>query len=85
MFSPSLIIISLIIIVIYRSIVENDGSLTNDIGGMVVPRVPIGVSGTALAASLLRDGWSVGSLIILHSFSSVKIILDVKFISIHFY
>lgn len=85
MFSPSLIIISLIIIVIYRSIVENDGSLTNDIGGMVVPRVPIGVSGTALAASLLRDGWSVGSSIILHSFSSVKIILDVKFISIHFY
>lgn len=23
------------------------------------PRVPVGVSGTALAASLLRDGWSV--------------------------
>ncbi|KAM0927207.1 hypothetical protein ACQ4PT_003280 [Festuca glaucescens] len=26
---------------------------------MIVPRVPSGVSGTALAASLLRDGWSV--------------------------
>lgn len=25
------------------------------------PRVPVGVSGTALAASLLRDGWSVSS------------------------
>lgn len=25
----------------------------------IVPRVPMGVSGTALAASLLRDGWSV--------------------------
>jgi hypothetical protein len=26
---------------------------------MVIPKVPSGVSGTALAASLLRDGWSV--------------------------
>lgn len=26
---------------------------------MIVPKVPTGVSGTALAASLLRDGWSV--------------------------
>nr|XP_048332646.1 nuclear-pore anchor-like [Ziziphus jujuba var. spinosa] len=25
---------------------------------MPVPKIPIGVSGTALAASLLRDGWS---------------------------
>lgn len=29
----------------------------------IVPRVPVGVSGTALAASLLRDGWSVCFLI----------------------
>lgn len=27
----------------------------------VVPKIPVGVSGTALAASLLRDGWSVSS------------------------
>lgn len=26
---------------------------------MLVPSIPSGVSGTALAASLLRDGWSV--------------------------
>jgi hypothetical protein len=26
---------------------------------MIIPKVPSGVSGTALAASLLRDGWSV--------------------------
>lgn len=26
---------------------------------VLVPKIPIGVSGTALAASLLRDGWSV--------------------------
>lgn len=26
---------------------------------LLVPKIPIGVSGTALAASLLRDGWSV--------------------------
>lgn len=26
---------------------------------MLVPKVPSGISGTALAASLLRDGWSV--------------------------
>lgn len=28
----------------------------------LVPSVPLGVSGTALAASLLRDGWSVSHL-----------------------
>lgn len=26
---------------------------------LLVPKSPAGVSGTALAASLLRDGWSV--------------------------
>ncbi|XP_051192619.1 nuclear-pore anchor isoform X1 [Lolium perenne] len=29
---------------------------------MIVPRVPSGVSGTALAASLLRDGWSLAKI-----------------------
>ncbi|CAM0944242.1 unnamed protein product [Alopecurus aequalis] len=29
---------------------------------MMVPRVPSGVSGTALAASLLRDGWSLAKI-----------------------
>lgn len=32
---------------------------TTIVGQMVVPSVPSGVSGTALAASLLRDGWSL--------------------------
>lgn len=30
-----------------------------DGNSMVVSKIPVGVSGTALAASLLRDGWSV--------------------------
>lgn len=30
---------------------------------MIVPRIPAGISGTALAASLLRDGWSVSHII----------------------
>ncbi|KAF3793361.1 Nuclear-pore anchor [Nymphaea thermarum] len=29
---------------------------------MLVPRVPVGVSGTALAAALLRDGWSLAKM-----------------------
>lgn len=29
---------------------------------MLVPKIAAGVSGTALAASLLRDGWSVSYL-----------------------
>ncbi|CAN6457286.1 unnamed protein product [Victoria cruziana] len=29
---------------------------------MLVPRIPIGVSGTALAAALLRDGWSLAKM-----------------------
>jgi nucleoprotein TPR len=35
---------------------------TNDMvedNRIIVPKIPAGVSGTALAASLLRDGWSV--------------------------
>uniref|UniRef100_A0A5B6ZUV8 Putative nuclear-pore anchor isoform X1 n=1 Tax=Davidia involucrata TaxID=16924 RepID=A0A5B6ZUV8_DAVIN len=37
----------------------------NDIGlhnRMLVPNIPVGVSGTALAASLLRDGWSLAKM-----------------------
>ncbi|ESW21146.1 hypothetical protein PHAVU_005G045700 [Phaseolus vulgaris] len=29
---------------------------------LVVPKIPVGVSGTALAASLLRDGWSLAKM-----------------------
>ncbi|XP_048326058.2 nuclear-pore anchor isoform X2 [Ziziphus jujuba] len=29
---------------------------------MLVPKIPVGVSGTALAASLLRDGWSLAKM-----------------------
>ncbi|KAG5136801.1 hypothetical protein JHK82_021532 [Glycine max] len=29
---------------------------------LLVPRIPVGVSGTALAASLLRDGWSLAKM-----------------------
>lgn len=32
-----------------------------EVNRAVVPKIPAGVSGTALAASLLRDGWSVSS------------------------
>jgi hypothetical protein len=28
----------------------------------LISKIPVGVSGTALAASLLRDGWSVSYL-----------------------
>lgn len=28
----------------------------------LIPSIPAGVSGTALAASLLRDGWSVSTV-----------------------
>ena len=34
---------------------------------VLVPKIPVGVSGTALAASLLRDGWSVSLLVFLIS------------------
>ncbi|EMS63301.1 Nuclear-pore anchor [Triticum urartu] len=40
-------------------------SLSDDVNRndlMIVPRVPSGVSGTALAASLLRDGWSLAKI-----------------------
>lgn len=43
---------------------------TGDAGEMVgddraiVPSIPAGVSGTALAASLLRDGWTVSCILV---------------------
>uniref|UniRef100_A0A0E0HLE4 Uncharacterized protein n=1 Tax=Oryza nivara TaxID=4536 RepID=A0A0E0HLE4_ORYNI len=37
-----------------------DPANQNDL--MIVPKVPTGVSGTALAASLLRDGWSLAKI-----------------------
>ncbi|XP_062093054.1 nuclear-pore anchor [Humulus lupulus] len=42
-----------------NSAVTND-TVEND--RMLVPRIPAGVSGTALAASLLRDGWSLAKM-----------------------
>lgn len=38
---------------------ETDSDSTHEDGQLVVPKIPLGISGTALAASLLRDGWSV--------------------------
>ncbi|CAI9760212.1 unnamed protein product [Fraxinus pennsylvanica] len=40
--------------------VECDYVVEND--RMIVPRIPAGISGTALAASLLRDGWSLAKI-----------------------
>ncbi|OVA15206.1 Tetratricopeptide [Macleaya cordata] len=34
----------------------------NEDNRMIIPRIPAGVSGTALAASLLRDGWSLAKM-----------------------
>ncbi|KAI3997019.1 hypothetical protein MKX01_021295 [Papaver californicum] len=39
--------------------------MENEVSGddnMVVPKIPAGISGTALAASLLRDGWSLAKM-----------------------
>ncbi|RYR53574.1 hypothetical protein Ahy_A06g028755 [Arachis hypogaea] len=33
-----------------------------DENNLLVPKIPVGVSGTALAASLLRDGWSLAKM-----------------------
>lgn len=46
---------------------------------MVIPKAPSGVSGTALAASLLRDGWSVCTtsfVVFISLFSPLKMLLD---------
>ncbi|KAK9278500.1 hypothetical protein L1049_028066 [Liquidambar formosana] len=42
-----------------------DSFVTNDMvvdNRMLIPKIPVGVSGTALAASLLRDGWSLAKI-----------------------
>lgn len=57
---------------------QRDGSGTSNINMIeqsqeIISKVPAGVSGTALAASLLRDGWSVSfSLSVLVQFISVS-------------
>ncbi|PKA47867.1 Nuclear-pore anchor [Apostasia shenzhenica] len=38
---------------------ETGSDASNDNEQMIVPRITAGISGTALAASLLRDGWSL--------------------------
>ncbi|CAA3028939.1 nuclear-pore anchor [Olea europaea subsp. europaea] len=45
---------------IWARSVECDDVVEND--RMIVPRIPAGISGTALAASLLRDGWSLAKM-----------------------
>ncbi|QCD96134.1 nucleoprotein TPR [Vigna unguiculata] len=40
--------------------VEADGMVEEN--SLLVPKLPVGVSGTALAASLLRDGWSLAKM-----------------------
>ncbi|XXG77177.1 hypothetical protein AAC387_Pa08g1378 [Persea americana] len=45
---------------IWFSEAEIDGSKEDS--HMLVPKVPLGISGTALAASLLRDGWSLAKM-----------------------
>nr|XP_027063206.1 nuclear-pore anchor [Coffea arabica] len=39
-----------------------EGTNTVEDNRMLLPSIPVGVSGTALAASLLRDGWSLAQL-----------------------
>ncbi|XP_031477595.1 nuclear-pore anchor isoform X2 [Nymphaea colorata] len=41
---------------------ERNADLCDGGEKMLVPRIPIGVSGTALAAALLRDGWSLAKM-----------------------
>ncbi|XP_028799696.1 nuclear-pore anchor isoform X2 [Neltuma alba] len=43
-------------------LVSSESSDLVEESNMLVPRIPAGVSGTALAASLLRDGWSLGRM-----------------------
>lgn len=69
--------------------VDTNDMLEND--HMIVPRIPAGVSGTALAASLLRDGWSVsymlnyvGGLISLIWFENSSLIAYVHFTRLFF-
>ncbi|XP_020091201.1 nuclear-pore anchor isoform X3 [Ananas comosus] len=41
---------------------EADSDKTDETEQMIVPKVPVGISGTALAACLLRDGWSLAKM-----------------------
>ncbi|XP_077232792.1 nuclear pore anchor [Tasmannia lanceolata] len=41
---------------------ENETDDKKERSLMLVPKIPVGVSGTALAASLLRDGWSLAKM-----------------------
>lgn len=43
----------------WESLIVADEMAVND--QAIIPSIPSGVSGTALAASLLRDGWSVST------------------------
>lgn len=49
----------------------------------IIPSIPAGVSGTALAASLLRDGWSVSTgcflILVIYILRSSIIFTYVKF------
>ncbi|KAF3329142.1 nuclear-pore anchor isoform X2 [Carex littledalei] len=47
-----------------QEIVLSDGVIHRDDGDdlMIVPKAPPGISGTALAASLLREGWSLAKM-----------------------
>lgn len=59
LFSPANVFLSNLFVT-YRLLtsIVADGMVEEN--NMLVPKIPFGVSGTALAASLLRDGWSVG-------------------------
>lgn len=48
---------------LYRCLSSFQNSNTREETQMIVPTAPAGISGTALAASLLRDGWSVCSFL----------------------
>ncbi|KAB1204459.1 Nuclear-pore anchor [Morella rubra] len=41
---------------------SSDTSYMVEDNQMIIPKIPAGVSGTALAASLLRDGWSLAKM-----------------------
>lgn len=53
-------IVLMTLLLTYR--VNDKDEVDDDNQRMIVPRIPTGISGTALAASLLRDGWSVSGI-----------------------
>ncbi|RRT78390.1 hypothetical protein B296_00010578, partial [Ensete ventricosum] len=44
------------------SVAETTSCRTYENNQILVPKFPIGISGTALAASLIRDGWSLAKM-----------------------